>query len=282
MARIRSIKPEFWVSEQLAECSHSARLAFIGMLTFSDDRGVHPAKAKKLKAEVFPMDVCSSEEVGSWVDQLISVGLVAEFEHQGDRYWHVTGWAKHQRIDRPSFKYPAPPSAGESNTRQPLAEASASGWQGMSEDLPSIPDRGPEGSSTQGRTLIEAPANPLPVVAPGVEGNGEEGSRKEKALSQEARQDTCGASRGSRLPRDWVLPDEWRQYCIETRPDLDPQSVGENFRDFWHGKPGKDGSKADWAATWRTWVRKEVASRPVALPPRRSALHADDLLGGTP
>ena len=31
MARIRSIKPEFWVSEQVAECSTSARLTFVGL-----------------------------------------------------------------------------------------------------------------------------------------------------------------------------------------------------------------------------------------------------------
>lgn len=27
------------------------------------------------------------------------------------------------------------------------------------------------------------------------------------------------------------------------------------FVDYWHAKPGKDGRKADWAATWRNWVR---------------------------
>lgn len=32
MARIRSIKPEFWVSEQIGECSTNARLTFIGLL----------------------------------------------------------------------------------------------------------------------------------------------------------------------------------------------------------------------------------------------------------
>ena len=41
MARIRSIKPEFWTAEQVMECSPMARLLFIGMWNFCDDGGNH-------------------------------------------------------------------------------------------------------------------------------------------------------------------------------------------------------------------------------------------------
>jgi len=63
------------------------------------------------------------------------------------------------------------------------------------------------------------------------------------------------ADQGTRLPGDWALPDEWRQWCRKERPDLDPESVAAQFRDFWVAKPGKDGRKADWQATWRNWCR---------------------------
>ena len=42
MARIRTIKPEFWTSEQVVDCSPTARLLFIGLWNFCDDGGVHP------------------------------------------------------------------------------------------------------------------------------------------------------------------------------------------------------------------------------------------------
>lgn len=61
--------------------------------------------------------------------------------------------------------------------------------------------------------------------------------------------------KGTRLPTDWSLPTEWAAWCEEHRPDLDPQLVAEGFKDFWIGKPGKDGRKADWLATWRNWCR---------------------------
>jgi hypothetical protein len=61
---------------------------------------------------------------------------------------------------------------------------------------------------------------------------------------------------GMRLPHA-VLPTEWRTFAQQERPDLDPDRVFEAFKDYWIAKPGKDGIKADWTATWRNWIRKE-------------------------
>jgi len=63
-------------------------------------------------------------------------------------------------------------------------------------------------------------------------------------------------SRGTRLTLD-ALPDDWETFCRTTRPDLDPHNSFAAFRDYWIAKPGKDGVKLDWAATWRNWVRRE-------------------------
>lgn len=62
---------------------------------------------------------------------------------------------------------------------------------------------------------------------------------------------------GSRLPDDWVLPVEWQQWAEGERPDLEITAVACTFRDYWVAKPGKDGRKADWLATWRNWVRNQ-------------------------
>ena len=63
MARIRTTKPEFWTSTQVMECSHSARLLFLGSWNFYDDAGRHTFDPKRLKAEVFPADAVSSTDV---------------------------------------------------------------------------------------------------------------------------------------------------------------------------------------------------------------------------
>jgi hypothetical protein len=81
MARIRTVKPEFWTSEQVMNCSRDARLLFIGMWNFCDDGGNHPASAKTLKAEVFPGDdKLETATVMTWVDELIEQDLVSEYE----------------------------------------------------------------------------------------------------------------------------------------------------------------------------------------------------------
>lgn len=68
-----------------------------------------------------------------------------------------------------------------------------------------------------------------------------------------------GEGRATRLPDGWKLPDEYREFCVKTRPDLDPDAVAAGFVDHWASQPGKDGRKADWLATWRNWVRRERA-----------------------
>lgn len=111
MARIRSVKPEFWTSEQIAECSPNARLMFIGMWNFCDDYGVHPASCARLKMEVFPADSISSADVRRMIAELLANGLLVEYEIDGTQYWHVTGFDKHQKPDTKTGKYPLPDGA---------------------------------------------------------------------------------------------------------------------------------------------------------------------------
>lgn len=65
--------------------------------------------------------------------------------------------------------------------------------------------------------------------------------------------------RGSRLPPDWSLPDDWRAWAESeglTRAAIDRQA--EQFADYWHGAAGAKGRKADWFATWRNWIRRDL------------------------
>lgn len=106
MARIRSVKPEYWTSEQVMNMSRDARLLFIGLWTFCDDNGIHPASALSLKAEVLPGDTLTADQVMVFIDEMIEQGLVEEYEAHGRAFWRVTGWRRHQRIDQPTFRHP--------------------------------------------------------------------------------------------------------------------------------------------------------------------------------
>ena len=66
--------------------------------------------------------------------------------------------------------------------------------------------------------------------------------------------------RGSRLPTDWTLPDDWADWAEKERPDLLIYKTADSFRDFWISKPGAGGVKLNWEATWRNWVRSQKQS----------------------
>jgi hypothetical protein len=124
MARIRTVKPEFWVSEQIVECSTNARLLFIGLWNFCDDAGRHPASIRRIKMEVFPGDAFSDEDVAGWVDELVASGLLCHYESQGKCYLAVTGWDRHQKIEHPTVRYPGPFDDHSTNVRRTLDERS--------------------------------------------------------------------------------------------------------------------------------------------------------------
>lgn len=63
----------------------------------------------------------------------------------------------------------------------------------------------------------------------------------------------------TRLPKDFVFPKEWADFCIKQRPDLNLQQTFDSFKDYWIAAP--KGTKLDWMATWRNWVRSQAAPK---------------------
>lgn len=82
----------------------------------------------------------------------------------------------------------------------------------------------------------------------------------------EVKRERGRATRSPRAQRLTIetLPAEWETYCRTKRPDLDPAAAWENFRDYW---TANGGTKVDWLATWRTWVRREKAGAVSGSPP---------------
>jgi hypothetical protein len=83
---------------------------------------------------------------------------------------------------------------------------------------------------------------------------------------QETKNNNVG-TRGTRLPTDWELSEDQKQFCIKERPDLDPVKVSAGFKDYWISAAGAKAVKKDWDATWRNWVRNQKAQLVVAAKP---------------
>jgi hypothetical protein len=109
MARIRSIKPEFFTSIPVADLPIEARLTFIGLWTHCDDEGRCIDDARLIKAAIWPLDDRTATDVERDLGALSESSLILRYEVRGRRYIAVVGWSEHQRINRPTAsKFPVP------------------------------------------------------------------------------------------------------------------------------------------------------------------------------
>lgn len=87
------------------------------------------------------------------------------------------------------------------------------------------------------------------------------------------------AERATRLPEDWVLPDDLKQWAIGI--GLQPREVVReaiSFKSYWLNCAGPKGMKLKWGLTWQTWCRRmlERAGRqPIEPDPTGGAAPAE-------
>lgn len=100
MARIRTIKPEFWRDEELSALPAETVLLAIGLLNHADDEGYFNANAKLIESDVFPLRELSGS-VPVMLQELHGIGYIKVFSgSDGKRYGQVTNFEKHQVISK--------------------------------------------------------------------------------------------------------------------------------------------------------------------------------------
>lgn len=102
MARIRTIKPEFWTDEKIISLPYVARLFFIGLWNFCDDHGAIEDKPEQLRLLVLPNE--QRIDVFQIVDLLIVADLVERYlsEEEDKTFLLIKNWASHQKVDHPA------------------------------------------------------------------------------------------------------------------------------------------------------------------------------------
>ena len=131
MARIRTIKPDFFQHESLydAEREHGLplRVAFAGLWTVADKAGRFEWRPRQLKLNVLPYDDVDFTAV---LFALESTGFVQRYAVDGKDYGCIPSWDKHQHrnVREPDSTIPGPPWADDEQVQAP-AEAGASTGQ---------------------------------------------------------------------------------------------------------------------------------------------------------
>jgi uncharacterized phage protein (TIGR02220 family) len=102
MARIRTIKPEFWTDEKIVQLPLQTRLFFIGLFNFADDFGAFEDKPDQLHYQIFPGE--QGFDGAAELDLLLAAELIEKGinAETGDEIFKITNFEKHQKVDRPT------------------------------------------------------------------------------------------------------------------------------------------------------------------------------------
>lgn len=102
MARIRTIKPEFWRNEDLSELPEPVHMLAAALLNYADDYGYFNANPKLIQAECFPLRELSVS-IHTALTHLSRVGYIRIGKGEDGRdYGHIIKFSEHQVINRPS------------------------------------------------------------------------------------------------------------------------------------------------------------------------------------
>lgn len=100
MARIRTIKPEFWTDSFMVQLPPLARLIYISLWTAADDHGLISDEPERLAMEVMPRE--DGLTFDDWFQFFETTGRVERFfAPDGSTYFRIAKWEIHQRVDKP-------------------------------------------------------------------------------------------------------------------------------------------------------------------------------------
>lgn len=157
MARIRTIKPEFWADEKLAPLAPIDRLVFLGLVSMADDQGRLVDNVKAIDGLLFPETDDSARES---LENLQRLSRVMRYVGaNGQRVIQVTNWAAHQRVNHPARALlPEPPENGvtpqgvTASARKPRAPRKRTAREPQENRAPHSTDLRPTSITSNGAT----------------------------------------------------------------------------------------------------------------------------------
>lgn len=173
MARIRSIKPEFWSDPDVVSLPFATRLFWIGMWSHADDYGVLKDEPERLRLQIMPADPV---DAAAMVDELVKRQLVLrKVTPDGTAVLVIRTFCVHQKIDKRAAGRWGHPD--EFTDPQPIPTVPARPRRTPTPSTPVLEGKGLEGNGSspapppatagEADTLVKAfwnDANPKPAV----------------------------------------------------------------------------------------------------------------------
>lgn len=143
MARIRTIKPEFFTSEDIVSLTPLARLFYVSLWCEADREGRFEWKPKTFKLRYLPGDNC---DVDMLAQELFDAELVLLYEVDGKTYAEIPTFEKHQVINNRESESTIPPRVKHASNTRTRGREGRKGKEGDSVE--------PQDDSTQASPVV--------------------------------------------------------------------------------------------------------------------------------
>lgn len=114
MARIRSIKPEFWHDRKLARLlTRTERMLYMGLWNHADEHCRANGDPRVIRGQVFPFEEdLTDESVELMLNSLAAAKVIHRYVVDSDPFLLVPKLGEHQRLEphKSKSKFPAPPA----------------------------------------------------------------------------------------------------------------------------------------------------------------------------
>lgn len=169
--RIRSIKPEILEDEKTAALTHLEWRLFVSLFLIADDYGNLRGEPAYVRGQILWATGETTEAVGHALGSLSRLSLLSRYTVRGQSYYHISGWDKHQKVEKPGKpRMPGPEQADAEQSQDVAVNSRGSredfleSRESLSPDLRSpISDLRPEENLPPARAI---PPSTEPVLDP--------------------------------------------------------------------------------------------------------------------
>ena len=291
--RIRTIKPEFWSSPDMADLPFFDRLLFIGLWSIADDWGRLQADPRYIRGELFSLDTpvgrdgvqepnpdpaklpagsaqysAGSASISDGLERLRRGGQITIYRvGNSRRYCQVVNFVEYQKIDKRSKERIPSPTRDDVvlldawgcplDSDPAQYSAGSASFRALEREREKEKEKEPTSSL---RSSVGGPGGGADSEQPLVPAQVDDAAAVAPAAPPARRDDTKPA-KGSRLPDSWTPSRTEANLRAEDKTGGGPGWLTdqlERFRDYWTAQAGTKGVKRDWDATWRNWIRRSA------------------------